>query len=74
MYPPGRSILKDVPRYCTNLDAMHEAEKNMNSLQRYRYGQLLEGAGVPSSELWCATAAQRAECFQLLLDATRRIE
>ena len=59
-----RSVHHSVPRYCTDLNAMHEAEKYFNDPQLMdEYTEnitiVMDGVGW----IWHATAAQRAEAF-----------
>jgi hypothetical protein len=68
-----------VPDYCNDLNAMHEAEKMLTKEQLYNYGNKLDRITLPKTsmemcyiegpeagmypDLFCATAAQRAEAF-----------
>jgi hypothetical protein len=53
--------------YCADLNAMHEAEKVLNGLDKWRYAlRLTEVTQSQSSDdmsFFCATARQRAEAF-----------
>jgi hypothetical protein len=63
-YYKGKHLLwrtrKDLPSYCNDLNAMHEAEKTLMSEQSLNYKTRLM-----KTELWYykATARQRAEAF-----------
>jgi len=64
MYKTNEGWKTDCPNYCNDLNAMHEAEKVLNSdhiFQKY-YLALYE---TTLSTRWpvCATARQRAEAF-----------
>jgi len=74
-YPPikpgqGGNAYKYLPNYCTNLNAMHEAEKVLIK-DRNSYLTTLAGLvevdhlrGLDADWPWvCATARQRAEAF-----------
>jgi hypothetical protein len=68
-----------LPDYCNDLNAMHEAEKVLTKEQLYNYGNKLDRITLPKTkmemcyiespeagmypDLFCATAAQRAEAF-----------
>jgi hypothetical protein len=68
-----------LPDYCNDLNAMHEAEKMLTKEQLYNYGNKLDRITLPKTsmemcyiespeagmypDLFCATAAQRAEAF-----------
>jgi hypothetical protein len=52
--------LQEVPDYCGDLNAMHEAEKTLTSAQLLDYVALLFDA---TYEAVLATARQRAEAF-----------
>jgi hypothetical protein len=57
----GHICIAHIPDYCNDLNAMHEAEKTLNSEQLHEYYDKLElfnGWEYPSS-----TARQRAEAF-----------
>jgi hypothetical protein len=56
----GHHHLRNLPDYLNDLNAMHEAEKVLDSTQGDRYFELLDQLDVPSIS---ATAAQRAEAF-----------
>jgi hypothetical protein len=57
---------KDIPSYCTDLNAMHKAEKMLTEIQckffrTFLYEKLTD---EPASRyIWHATARQRAEAF-----------
>jgi hypothetical protein len=69
----------EIPDYCNDLNAMHEAEKMLTKEQLYNYGNKLDRITLPKTsmemcyiegpeagmypDLFCATAAQRAEAF-----------
>jgi hypothetical protein len=69
-YYNGKHLLwrtgKDLPNYCTDLNAMHEAEKVMTDEQcvfvRMHLRERLEN-NPASRYVWNATARQRAEAF-----------
>lgn len=54
-----------IPNYCADLNAMHEAEKQLSSVQRHLYHVNLSKtcSGSPADVLCHATARQRAEEF-----------
>jgi hypothetical protein len=68
-----------LPDYCNDLNAMHKAEKMLTKEQLYNYGNKLDRITLPKTsmemcyiespeagmypDLFCATAAQRAEAF-----------
>lgn len=55
---------RDIPSYCNDLNAMHEAEKMINTDELFEeYYLALYDATL--STIWpvCATARQRAEAF-----------
>jgi hypothetical protein len=70
---------EEIPDYCNDLNAMHEAEKMLTKEQLYNYGNKLDRITLPKTsmemcyiespeagmypDLFCATAAQRAEAF-----------
>lgn len=54
----------EAPRYCNDLNAMHEAEKHLPGMKELEYLQQLGKRDLYCS--WgsvCATARQRAEAF-----------
>ena len=77
-YPPHVGF-EEIPDYCNDLNAMHEAEKMLTKEQLYNYGNKLDRITLPKTsmemcyiegpeagmypDLFCATAAQRAEAF-----------
>lgn len=76
---PTKTIGCGVPDYLNDLNAMHEAEKMLTKEQLYNYGNKLDRITLPKTsmemcyiespeagmypDLFCATAAQRAEAF-----------
>jgi hypothetical protein len=70
---------EEIPDYCNDLNAMHEAEKMLTKEQLYNYGNKLDRITLPKTsmemcyiespeagmypDLFCATADQRAEAF-----------
>ena len=64
MKGPLRGYMQ-IPDYCTDLNAMHEAEKVLTDNQFVRYSRWIESF-MQSPEYrsyLCATARQRAEAF-----------
>jgi hypothetical protein len=71
-YPKSRNVwvgkhagrLQEVPDYCTDLNAMAEAEKVLDSDELFK-GYYLALYDITQSTRWpiCATAKQRAEAF-----------
>lgn len=59
----------DIPDYCNDLDAMHEAEKTLSDKQRIEYAKELQHH-VGGKEGIFATALQRAEDFVKTIEAT----
>lgn len=66
----GNVNLKACPNYCTDLNAMHEAEKTLTDEQKPLYVILMlkgggESKGVTLGAWWClhSIARQRAEAF-----------
>jgi hypothetical protein len=71
--------MDEIPDYCDDLNAMHEAEKMLTKEQLYNYGNKLDRITLPKTsmemcyiespeagmypDLFCATAAQRARAF-----------
>lgn len=60
--------IKDLPDYLNDLNVMHEAEKNLKTLeQQQEYDYLLDLQRSDLNEIcgysWHATATQRAEAF-----------
>ncbi len=57
----------DLPNYCNDLNAMHEAEKTLTGLNRHAFcDMLLDTVADSPDHLWevlTATARQRAEAF-----------
>jgi hypothetical protein len=62
-HPDGRN---ELPNYCTDLNAMHEAELSLDSHQLDIYVQMLMAWHGTHSGVQ-ATAIQRAEAFLLTL-------
>jgi hypothetical protein len=62
-------LLQEVPDFCTDLNAMHEAEKVLDSDELFR-GYYLALYDITQSTRWPinATARQRAEAFLRTLD------
>lgn len=64
----GSAWVREYPDYCSDLNAMHEAEKVLGSRLR-EYGEHLCEMTVvsehdfPACYIWHATARQRAEAF-----------
>lgn len=58
----GNQNLKRPPDYCNDLNAMHEAEKVLESNQEQSYFELLHDI-AGNLKFYRATAAQRAEAF-----------
>lgn len=56
---------EEVPDYCEDLNAMHEAEKNLRDRQWVVYGQNLDRLGI--FPMVHATARKRAEAFVLTM-------
>jgi hypothetical protein len=57
--------LLDIPNYCNDLNAMHEAEKvlgEVHSIKSCEYDDWLQST-TEHDQKWRATAAQRAEAF-----------
>lgn len=61
--PPQRITHTEVPDYLNDLNAMHEAEKILNTNQAADYCELLRPIICGCWRLVHATAAQRAEAF-----------
>jgi hypothetical protein len=77
--PWNEWCIKSLPDYLNDLNAMHEAEKVLTKEQLYNYGNKLDRITLPKTsmemcyiegpeagmypDLFCATAAQRAEAF-----------
>tara|TARA_R110002126_G_scaffold107508_5_gene242965 strand:+ start:4962 stop:5324 length:363 start_codon:yes stop_codon:yes gene_type:complete len=64
----------ELPNYCTDLNAMHEAENNLTGPQQGVFGDHLDWIaqkkGAPLRWMWNATARQRAEAFVLTMKET----
>ena len=76
-YPAGQCP-SVVPKYTTDLNAMHEAEKTLSPIQlSYYESELVEmcnlksAASMVSAYRWHATAVQRAKSFLLALSLWR---
>ena len=69
--PPGKIGLKHIEDYCTDLNAMAEAEKTIFPYYATVYANKLArvtGADYSDdTEYFCATARQRAEAFLMAL-------
>lgn len=66
MDPEGGMVcLEDLPNHCNDLNAMHEAEKNLDEDQQYVYEEELLKMKYPdwSIKVTHAKAHQRAEAF-----------
>jgi hypothetical protein len=65
--PHSVQPLSTIPNYCNDLNAMHEAEKTLNSLQAAEYSRIVTSIAwqseQPSYAPITATARQRAEAF-----------
>ena len=60
-YDSGHS---ELPDYCNDLNAMHQAEKILNYGQYFRYiNELCTLTIADNNSMYLATAAQRAEAF-----------
>jgi hypothetical protein len=59
--PYSHILTRDLPNYCNDLNAMHEAEKGLNKNQWVDYGRELSRLNV--FPMVHATARQRAEAF-----------
>ena len=61
--PPGKIGLKHIEEYCTDLNAMHEAEKTLTNanmyVMEYHVKSMVKGHGF----YFHITARQRAEAF-----------
>ena len=71
-YEEGTETYAIVPNYCTDLNAMHKAEKTLDFSQCKRFTEHLKTIGDANAELmgheaenfdWHSTAMQRAEAF-----------
>ena len=76
-YPAGQCP-SVVPKYTTDLNAMHEAEKTLSPIQlSYYESELVEmcnlksASSMVSAYRWHATDAQRAEAFLRALNLWR---
>ena len=71
MYKTPQGWVVDCPDYCTDLNAMHDAEKTIFPYYATVYANKLArvtGADYSDdTEYFCATARQRAEAFLLTL-------
>ena len=52
-----------LPNYCTDLNAMHEAEKGLEAKTSMMFGGWLLAICKGKNATWHATALQRAEAF-----------
>ena len=59
----GHPFWDNIPNYCNDLNAMHEAEKSLARDIRNHYIDLLGETYSDSWEFATATASQRAEAF-----------
>ena len=59
-YEPENGPHSQIPNFCNDLNAMHEAEKILCATQMHHYGQWLQNIYGP---IYRATAAKRAEAF-----------
>ncbi|CAB5224874.1 hypothetical protein UFOVP742_25 [uncultured Caudovirales phage] len=63
----GAELRPDIPDYCTDLNAMHEAEKVLTKAQWEDFIEYLSNGFFSVSDVWkdvChATARERAEAF-----------
>ena len=70
-YKSGEGWVVDCPNYCTDLNAMHEAEGILYGGAVATYAECLSyrtGAQrTDDKKFFCATARQRAEAFLMLL-------
>jgi hypothetical protein len=70
--PPNHCTHRQIPHYLNDLNAMHEAEKVLDSNQAARYAQTLTSIAwqseQPTFAPMTATAAQRARAFLETLD------
>jgi hypothetical protein len=62
--PPGR-LVQNIPFYCQDLNAMHEAEKIILDMND---GYGWELSRTDCFTIWHATARERAEAFLRLFD------
>jgi hypothetical protein len=68
-YPLSVQPLNTIPDFSGDLNAMHEAEKVLTTLQKYQYVELLgdfstyEKGEYPTFRFLTATATQRANAF-----------
>ena len=60
IYKTSEGWVVDCPQFCTDLNAMHEAEKTMDEEQWHDY---VEHVGGRWEQAMHATARQRAEAF-----------
>lgn len=80
-YFPGCTFARErLPSYCTDLNAIHEAEKNLihqsgpnnQGHPRYRLASQLYHVTVPDGDQPCfATARQRAEALVAVIEASK---
>ena len=64
IYKTPHGYVRDVPDYCNDLNAMHEAEKIFDNALYCRYiDELCTQAIKGKNCMYLATAAQRAEAF-----------
>ena len=55
--------IEDLPDYCNSLDAIHEVEKTLTSIEQEEYWDFLWNLTGSEFELCHANARQRAEAF-----------
>lgn len=74
----ARQFMMELPQYVYDLNAMHEAEKTLNDIQRIHFStQIMHlhnakgGRGCSAFDYGHATAAQRAEAFLRTLNLWR---
>ena len=59
----NRTPHKQIPDYCTDLNAMHEAEKTLNIIEQGHYWDHLKDLTDEGFDQLHATARHRAEAF-----------
>ena len=63
----GAELRPDIPDYCTDLNAMHEAEKTLfpyyATVYANKLARVTKADYLDDTEYFCATARQRAEAF-----------
>ena len=71
LYHTYHGYVRDCPDYCTDLNAMHEAEKTLlqnDALLWHKYATYLDENYINQPYTIGATARQRAEAFLRTLD------